>query len=1144
MPGSLTAEQETAAGWKAGVAEVAITPQQPMWMAGYSNRVRPAEEKLHDLRARVLAIEDTRANRAVLIAVEVTGIDRRFSVRLCDALAKEYQLQRRQIAICSTHTHSGPVTSDRFPFVFGLDERQDALRREYLAALHEKLVTVVGDALEALAPARLAWGTGSATFAANRRNNPAADGARLRETGTLRGPFDHDVPVLSVSDGHEKLKAVVFGYACHATTFGPSNYQWSGDFFGFAQDAWEADHPGCMAIPWAGCGGDQNPIPRLNIRWARQHGRELAAAIDVVLAGKMVPVRGTLGTRYEEIELPFVNAPTIEQLQREAASGDIGMSRRAKFLLRQVELGIPLAPSYSYPVQAWRIGAELLFITLGGEVVVDYALKLKHAFGRERTWVASYANDVMAYIPSVRVLQEGGYEGRTGFMIYGLPAPWTPQIEPLILYQARRQLETLGVAGWEGPDPERMDFEFAAGTLDPNRWYVGGGIDATRPRVAARGVSGSWSLSTAGDEGEPFFVSNVFRTAIDANTSVTWGPVFRVNEKLPAGAGISMQLAGGTKPWKDSGIEGPTGVALWDLAARDFARHANGEALYATREKNGFSFQAAFVALAGLEERTLALTLVDRAMQSWAWTSIDDIVFSPDSVTFSKNKHHRVEVINDFDDERCLEEWTGDVAGFQLGRTGAGGQTLRHVNRNVRSGRARFPATLGYLSSTTADGPFEATGAIRSPLFTLRGDVIEFYLAGSGGSQVSCDLVTDEGDTLAAASPQSAAFVYHLWPISDEWIGRRAYVRLVDRSERAYIEVDAIRMLDLDVPAEGEDSHRDADSSIIWQWALAMAERQVSSGRGSSRVPIADVGSVATATANRSGGKPVIHPTSTYTFDTQQLNGEIRPYLPKPGIVRCRHKPTQFDIVPEIPMHALLMPEWLLRAGKGRQGIFWHPLCVQPRVSVERGSVFFHVGAEQTQDWNMDVTFRYTPKRDWIDFECQIVPHVAIQDFEFFIASYVTEAMESTWVSAAVAGGEEFKKLDCRRTEPWGSVFTVARDAQAKAYLSDGRWNLPQREAGKDLWQDFYFRRPVLVAMDEATGLAVIIMVDPNVCSLLGGQHHLVETAHDFAFNADLEPEQPFVGRSRLVIRNIGTFPEATSTIDELWRDFQEFLGD
>jgi len=281
---------------------------------------------------------------------------------------------------------------------------------------------------------------------------------------------------------------------------------------------------------------------------------------------------------------------------------------------------------------------------------------------------------------------------------------------------------------------------------------------------------------------------------------------------------------------------------------------------------------------------------------------------------------------------------------------------------------------------------------------------------------------------------------------------------------------------------------------------------------------------------------------STTIIETSHLLCEIRPDVHKRGVVRCRYKPTGYEVVPDIPKHALLMPEWLLKPGTSRQGIFWAPLRAQPHVTAEKGSVVFSVSAKQTKHWNMDVSFRYTPKRDWIDFECRMLPHVAVKDFEFFIASYVINDMESTWVSAVGPTGDEvFKKLN-NRSVPQGTTYAIVRDAKAKTYLSDGRWPLKGKLTGKELCQPFYFKRPIHVAMKESTGLAVVTMVDPKFCSLLAGQNHELETAHDFTFSDNLMPGKPIVCRARVVIRPIGNFPNAKERIDEMWKEFVESL--
>lgn len=805
------AAQQRRATWKAGAAKVSITPEEPMWMAGYAGRRHPAHEKLQDLWAKALVLEDTAGARAVLVTLEVTGIDRRFSLAVRDALKERYGLERRQVALCSTHTHSGPVTGDRFTFVFGLSERHDALRLAFLARLEQKIVAVVGAALERMEPCVLAAGSGRAEFAFNRRDNREHEVVALRAQGKLRGPMDLTVPVLAVRSARGELLAVGFGYACHCTTLGPANDKWCGDYAGFAQGYLEEAHPGSIALFWAGCGGDQNPGPRRELRHARDHGRSLAAAVEGVLAaagGQMAPVRGSLAVSYREVELPFAAVPTLAELRRQAAEQENpGMARRACFLLDRVARGHPLRPTYPYPVQVWRLGAELLFVALGGEAVVDYARAIKKEHGAEHTWVASYANDVMAYIPSRRVLREGGYEGRTSMMVYGLPSPWGPQVGPLILHSVRQQVQALGARGRTGSTTAAIDFEDSGGMLDPARWYVSGGMDATRLRNGPRGHAGSWALSTAGDGGYPTFTCNVAHSRIDADTSVAWGPFFTLHEKLPVDARITCDLAGGSKPWRDTSTSGPTGLALWDVAAADFARDESGRVIYAARRTNGFDFEAASLSLAGLEGRTLGLALVDRATQSWAWTSVDRVVLPAGCYAFSDHLHHQVTVLGDFDAADSLSGWTGDTRSFGLGPARRGEETPLFIHRRVQGGT--FPTGAGYLTSSAAGEGEGATGVLRSPAFALDGHILEFYLAGDPGDATRLELVSPQGKVLARASPDARRFVYRFWRIEPEWRGMRAHVRLVDRSRSGHIEVDALRIVRFDVPA-GEAERRES----------------------------------------------------------------------------------------------------------------------------------------------------------------------------------------------------------------------------------------------------------------------------------------------------------------------------------------------
>ncbi|HEY5311735.1 MAG TPA: neutral/alkaline non-lysosomal ceramidase N-terminal domain-containing protein [Pirellulales bacterium] len=422
-------------GWKAGAAKVVITPAAPVWMSGYP-RDHPAEGKQQELWAKALVLQDAAGHRALLVTMDLVGIDRPTSQRVCELLAKRYGLERRQIALNVSHTHCGPAIGRNLDGLLLLDEAQQHRVDEYTRQLIDKLVALAGEAIEHLRPCHIAWGQGFSTIAVNRRTNTRQDAARVRELGGLRGPSDFDVPVLTVRDPGGKLQAVVFGYACHPTVL-DVEYRWSGDYAGCAQAALEAAHTDAIAMFWAGCGGDQAPRPKGTWEMTEAYGRRLAVSVEEVLAGATRPLEGSLTTIYDEIPLRLDKPPGPDELDKDTASRNKFIAARAKRLLAQLDSGQPLATTYPYPVQLWQLG-DVRWIFLGGEVVVDYALRLKRELG-PTTWVAGYSNDVMAYIPSLRVLREGGYEGLNSMVYYGLPTRWSEDIEAQIVEQVQKE---------------------------------------------------------------------------------------------------------------------------------------------------------------------------------------------------------------------------------------------------------------------------------------------------------------------------------------------------------------------------------------------------------------------------------------------------------------------------------------------------------------------------------------------------------------------------------------------------------------------------------------------------------------------------------------------------------------------------------
>ena len=418
------------AGWSVGVGKSRITPTSPTWMAGYGARDRPSEGAVHDLWAKALVLQDDAGQRSLLVTLDVCGIARELSLRIRDRVKTRHNVPIERVVLSCSHTHCGPVLGRNLLTMYDLNADQAAKVVAYEKEFEAKVNAAIDDAFKTLVPARISWETGRADFAVNRRTNKEPDVPALRDKNALEGPVDHDVPVLTVraADG-PKVKAVVFGYACHCTVL--SFYRFCGDYAGFAQIALEARYEGAQAMFVAGCGADQNPLPRRTQELAEQYGKDLADAVGLVVDRPGRAVDGSLAAAYQEIDLKFGTPPTREQIVADSASKTYAVASRARKLLATLDTTGKLPETYPYPIQSWRLGG-LTWVFLGGEVVVDYSLRLKRNLGPSRTWVSAYCNDVMAYIPSARVLAEGGYEGATAMIYYGHPGPWSAGVEAQI----------------------------------------------------------------------------------------------------------------------------------------------------------------------------------------------------------------------------------------------------------------------------------------------------------------------------------------------------------------------------------------------------------------------------------------------------------------------------------------------------------------------------------------------------------------------------------------------------------------------------------------------------------------------------------------------------------------------------------------
>lgn len=422
--------------WTVGAASVRITPETPVWMAGYASRTGPSEGVLLDLHARVIVLTDSHKARIAVVSLDLIEIPESLRTQLQEMALKNYGLKSSDLLLNVSHTHGGPMLSAQNVADWGADPVWGDKAEAFVTHLVSKVDGLLKKALEQKQPAQVSFGRSTCALAMNRRL-PTAEGIRLAPNPN--GPTDHDVPALHVRTHKGELIAVVFGYACHNTTMGGIPLL-NGDYAGYACHKIEADHPGTVALFLGGCGGDQDPVLRGGPAEAEQNGNLLAAAVEQTLNAQSISLSPRLNIASETIPLEFAALPSRSDLEVRAQSGNGFVARHAQSILKNWPGPNDHPPAYQYPIQVVSFGDQLTLIALAGEPVADYSLRLKKELSdqEQAVWVAGYSNLVNAYIPNRRVLEEGGYEGTEAIIYQSLPAPFRPELEDQIVSTVRK----------------------------------------------------------------------------------------------------------------------------------------------------------------------------------------------------------------------------------------------------------------------------------------------------------------------------------------------------------------------------------------------------------------------------------------------------------------------------------------------------------------------------------------------------------------------------------------------------------------------------------------------------------------------------------------------------------------------------------
>jgi neutral ceramidase len=412
-----------------GVAKVNVTPTQPVVLAGYGARTKPFEEIETQLWARVCVIGMEKP--VALLVLDNCGVPQSVTDRVADRVGR-HGISKDCLMIAATHTHNAPSLVGYAPIVWAgrTSVAEDEASAEYTRFVVQKMELAIVEALKNREPMFLEWARGRVTFGGNRR---VIQNAGWRGFGLQRdGPVDHSLPVLAGRNEAGELRLVWANYACHCTTVGSRNTV-GGDWAGYANMEMEALFPNAISLMSIGCGADVGPQPTGSLILAREHGKAIAAEVASVLEGETTQLTVEPKVVSKRIQLPLEDPPAKQVWEQRLQESSGFNHQLAKLMLQRIQQHGDLPRTVDYPISVCSFGNELAIVFLGGEVVVDYAAKLSSELDWNRSWVTAWTNAMPGYIPTERILAEGGYEADFSQVYYGHPTRYSKEVERVLI---------------------------------------------------------------------------------------------------------------------------------------------------------------------------------------------------------------------------------------------------------------------------------------------------------------------------------------------------------------------------------------------------------------------------------------------------------------------------------------------------------------------------------------------------------------------------------------------------------------------------------------------------------------------------------------------------------------------------------------
>lgn len=416
-------------------ARESITPDFPVKMAGYESR-KGFNTGVHDTLYTKCVVFEDEIGRGMLMTLDLCMVDNVFVSQIKGHINEKYGFEEDRIIIHTIHTHAGPMTycfNDRL--VYGPDKDTE----EYLEFSKVRIMVCVDNAMKYYFKGELEFGIGE-TYIGSSRRHKDKEGVKIGPDPETE--IDRTLTVVRVKDDNEAVRLIMFSCPCHPVVLYPDNTKLSGDYPAAACRELEKRYPEALVIFLQGTGAEINPAILIGGDSYRSTfysdvlftGKILANDVNNVLKGKMTKTDSRIKASLKSIDLPLDDYMTdyFLQLTREENVKKALYGRR---MLEILDSGL-YKQGCPFNISRLDLSDDFRIIGLEGEIISVIGSLIKLEFKKGTTLVLGYTNGSVSYIPTKKILAEGGYEAVCAYTKSGLPGPFTSEAADVLIKES------------------------------------------------------------------------------------------------------------------------------------------------------------------------------------------------------------------------------------------------------------------------------------------------------------------------------------------------------------------------------------------------------------------------------------------------------------------------------------------------------------------------------------------------------------------------------------------------------------------------------------------------------------------------------------------------------------------------------------